>query len=142
MHGIAARAAGLLRPGRAIEIRGQMTLRTILARARHHHLSAIVVAPRGGPPQAGPFPGDVSTAVARRAEVPVLVIPAHGDSSAAEGHGPVLACYDASDEARAAVDAAAALLADREMRVASVLEPVDDVALLRQTLPGPRPAET
>ena len=26
--------------------------------------------------------------------------------------------------------------------VASFLEPVDDVALLRQTLPGPRPAET
>ena len=71
----------------------------------------------------------------------MLVIPAHGDSSAAGGCAGSV-CYDASDEARAAVDAAAALLADREMRVASVLEPVDDVALLRQTLPGPRPAET
>ena len=141
-HSVAARAAALLRPGRAIEIHGPMTPRAILARARDQHVAAIVVASHGGPPQVGPFPGDVSTALAHRADVPVLVIHEHGDSAAAEGDGPALVCYDASDEARAAVDAAVELLAVRELLVASFLEPVDDVALLRQTLPWPPPAAT
>ena len=142
VHGVAARAAALIRPGRAIEIHGPITPRAILAQARDQYVAAIVVASHGGPPQAGPFPGEASTALAHRADVPVLVIHEHGDSAAAEGDGPALVCHDPSDEARAAVDAAAELLAVRELLVASFLEPVDDVARLRQTLPWAPPAET
>lgn len=118
---VAARAAPLLRPGRAVELDGPMAARAILAQARDHHVAAIVVGSYGRPPTAGPLPGDVATAGAHRADVPVLVIRAHGISGAAEEDGPILVCYDGSDEARAVVDAAAELLIGREMVVASFL---------------------
>lgn len=142
-HAVAQRATALLGTGPAIELHDSMTPRAILAQARNRRVGAIVVGSHGGPPHAGPLPGDVSTAVAHRAAVPVLIVRAHDDTDAAsEGDRPILVCYDGSDEAQAAVDAAAELLPGREIVVVSVLEPVDDIPLLRQTLPWPPSGET
>jgi hypothetical protein len=135
----------------AIDAEGDRAADAILAQA--HQLRAAVIvaglhevspgphpAPLGAPPgPPTPLNGVPGTLLAR-SDVPVLLVPA-GDQPDT-GRGPMFVCYDGSVQARGAIIAAADLLAAREAIVASFLEPVDDVALLRTTLPWPPPART
>jgi hypothetical protein len=71
-----------------------------------------------------------------------LLVPSGERAAAAELGGPIFICFDGSEEARCAVCSAGELLALRDAIVAAFLEPVDDVALLRTTLPWSPSAAT
>jgi nucleotide-binding universal stress UspA family protein len=71
-----------------------------------------------------------------------LIVPSRANTAAADVAGPMFICFDGSEEAGRAVRAAGELLAPRDAIVGSFLEPVDDAALLRTTLPWSPSAET
>jgi nucleotide-binding universal stress UspA family protein len=102
----------------------------VLANARAQDASVIVV---------GSHDGARSRSLVERAERPVLVCPpAPPPASANE---PIFMCYDGSPGARQAFAAAADLLAGRAAIVAAFVPAVDDLTLLRSTLPWPASAQ-
>jgi nucleotide-binding universal stress UspA family protein len=134
------RAATLLRPKPAVLLRvpqrpftgnarhGRIAA-TILEEARSCDASVIVVGAHGR----------VSSALVDHADRPVLVgSPAASPSPANE---PILLCYDGSRVARQSFAAAGDLLAGRAAIVAAFMPAVDDLAVLRSSLPWPASAE-
>jgi nucleotide-binding universal stress UspA family protein len=114
-----ARAAGL--DARALAVRERhATWRALLAAADEVDASVIVVGAQGLSGIGRVLLGSVSTAVLHRSRRPVLVVPA----SAAEdpGDGPPLLCYDGSEGASLAIEAAGGLLAPRTALVLRVWE--------------------
>jgi nucleotide-binding universal stress UspA family protein len=102
----------------------------VLAHARTHDASVIVV---------GSHDGARSRSLVHRTDRPVLVCPPAAPPSSA--NEPIFMCYDGSHEARHALVAAADLLAGRTASVAAFMPAVDDLALLRSSLPwsvGPK----
>ena len=123
-------------PVSAIEVDGGRVAAAIVD-AAHRSGSDVIVAGSWGATAVGSLLlGSVSSALVHQADVPVLVvrpeIPGVTDDS-----GPALLCYDGSAVAHDAIGRAAELLADRDAVVASFLESIDDVAVLRSTFPWP-----
>jgi nucleotide-binding universal stress UspA family protein len=144
---LAESGAGLARrnkfaPVSTIEGDGESTVDTILEKAHEHHVALIVVGSESGSAIGASLLGSVSSAVVHRADIPVLVVRPQKDPETADESGPTFVCYDGSEEARRAIDAAAGLLAERDAIVASFLDPVEDVAQLRKSLPWPPLEET
>ena len=142
--GVAESGARLARqsdfnPVSVIELNRPPTAKALLTKAHRLDVAVIVVGSHGRPaPPSSPL-GNV--ALVQRTDIPILVVRSQAVSGASEHGGPLLVCYDGSAEAQGAIDAAANILSDRDGIVASFLEPVDDVALLRKTLPWPPPAD-
>jgi nucleotide-binding universal stress UspA family protein len=123
-------------PVSATEVDGDRVA-AALVEAAHSCGAGVIVAGSWGATAVGSLLlGSVSSALVHRADVPVLVvrpeIPGVTDDS-----GPALLCYDGSEEARGAIARAGELLADRDAIVASFLESIDDVVVLRSTFPWP-----
>jgi nucleotide-binding universal stress UspA family protein len=102
----------------------------ILAHARSHDASVIVV---------GSHDGTRSRSLVHRTDTPVLVCPPAAPPSSA--NEPIFMCYDGSPGARQALTAAGDLLAGRAAIVAAFVPAVDDLTLLRSSLPWPAAAE-
>ena len=108
----------------------------VLEQARHHDASVIVTAPDGRPSP----PYGLTGALVHHSRAPVLVVPPDVDPEA-PGE-PILVGYDGSPIARRALGTAAELLAGRDAIVAAFMPAVDDVAVLRTTLPWPATVAT
>jgi nucleotide-binding universal stress UspA family protein len=128
-------------PVSAIEVNGPPMAKALLRKARQQRVALIVVGSHGRPASHSSQLGSVSSALVQRSDLPVLVVRSQEVANTADDGGPILVCYDGSAEAHGAIAGAADLLSDRNAIVASVLEPVDDVALLRTTLPWSPSAE-
>jgi len=102
----------------------------VLAHARTHDASVIVV---------GSQDGALSRSLVHRADRPVLACPPAAPPSSA--YEPIFMCYDGSPGARQALAAAGDLLAGRAAIVAAFVPAVDDLTLLRSSLPWPAAAE-
>lgn len=102
----------------------------VLAHARTHDASVIVV---------GSHDGARSRSLVHRTDRPVLVCPPAAPPSSA--NEPIFMCYDGSPGARQALAAAGNLLAGRAAIVAGFVPAVDDLTLLRSSLPWPAAAE-
>jgi nucleotide-binding universal stress UspA family protein len=94
--------------------------RTILAIAKERGVSAIVAGARGRSGLRSALLGSVSTGLVHHSDVPVLVVPA---SSGDQATGPVLLCYDDSENARHAIEQAGQLAANKEATVLHVWQP-------------------
>jgi nucleotide-binding universal stress UspA family protein len=123
-------------PVSATELDGERVASTIIEAAHVRGADVIVVGSWGATAVGSLLLGSVSSALVHRADVPVLVIrpeiPGVTDDS-----GPTLLGYDGSAVAHDAIGRAAELLADRDAVVASFIESVDDVVVLRSTFPWP-----
>lgn len=97
----------------------------LLDQARAHGASVIV--------------GDVPGALLNESDVPVLAVGPRAPRSPATE--PIFVGYDGSPIARDAIAAAAELLAGRVAIVASFMPPVDDLVVLRSSLPWPAGGE-
>lgn len=93
----------------------------VLEQAKSRNASVIVVA------------SGLLDAVVQQADRPVLVGPAAAAPS--PSNEPIFVCYDGSHEARQALTAAGDLLVGRAASVAAFMPAVDDLALLRSSLP-------
>jgi nucleotide-binding universal stress UspA family protein len=91
--------------------------RTILALAKERGVSAIVAGARGRSGVKSALLGNVSTGLVHHSDVPVLVVPV---SSGDQATGPVLLCYDDSENARHAIEQAGQLAANKEATVLHV----------------------
>jgi nucleotide-binding universal stress UspA family protein len=112
----------------------------LLEEARRRSASVIVVGSHGRSPAQSALLGSVSSALVDHSDIPVLVVrPGLPPSGATE---PVFACYDGSRIGREALATAAELLSGRAAIIATFIPPVDDVPVLRSTLPWPAGAET
>ena len=109
----------------------------VLEQARRHDVSVIVTGADGRP--SAPH-SSVAGALIQRSGTPVLVLPA--GERPEDPEEPILVGYDGSATARRALGTAAALLAGRNAIVVAFMPAVDDVALLRTTLPWPAAAAT
>jgi nucleotide-binding universal stress UspA family protein len=108
----------------------------VLDQARRHDARVIVAGSHGDAPSPSGLPG----ALLRRADRPVLVGPRAAPPSFASE--PILMGYDGSLAARQALAAAGELLAGRAAIIAAFIPAVDEVAVLRVSLPWPAAAET
>jgi nucleotide-binding universal stress UspA family protein len=108
----------------------------VLDQARRRDASVIVAGSRGG----APSPSGLTGALLRRADRPVLVGPPAAPPSLASE--PILMAYDGSLAARQALAAAGELLVGRAAIIAAFMPAVDEVAVLRVSLPWPAAAET
>jgi nucleotide-binding universal stress UspA family protein len=143
---LAESGAGLARrnefaPVSTIEGDGQSAVDAILEQAHANDVALIVLGSESGSAIEASFLGSVSSAVVHRSDIPVLVVHPPKNPETDES-GPTFMCYDGSEQARRAIDVAADLLARRDAIVASFLDPVDDVAQLRKSLPWPPQEET
>jgi nucleotide-binding universal stress UspA family protein len=91
--------------------------KTLLELGDQHEAAAIVVGSRGLGGVKSALLGSVSSGVLDHAHLPVLIVPPGGDDGTP---GPLLAGYDGSDQAAAAIEAAGHLLSGREMLVQTV----------------------
>jgi nucleotide-binding universal stress UspA family protein len=119
---VAARGAELAAAARfeplAVIARGEpKAWPTLLDLAEQHEAAAIVVGSRGLGGVKSALLGSVSSGVLDHAHRPVLIVPPLDD---AEPAGPVVAGYDGSEQADAAIEAAGRLLSIREMLVQTV----------------------
>ncbi len=128
-------------PVSTIEGDGESTVDAILEQAHADHVALIVVGSESGSTIEASLLGSVSSAVVHRADIPVLVV-RPPKSPETDENGPTFICYDGSEQARRAIDVAADLLTQRDAIVASFLDPVDDVAQLRKSLPWSPQEET
>jgi nucleotide-binding universal stress UspA family protein len=123
-------------PVSATELDGDRVATAIIEAAHVRGAEVIVVGSWGATAVGSLLLGSVSSALVHRADVPVLVvrpeIPGVTDDS-----GPTLLGYDGSDVAGDAIVRAGELLADRDAIVASFIESIDDVVVLRSTFPWP-----
>lgn len=115
-EGVAAEGAQLARQAgfeaRPLAVREERkTWRTLLAAADEAEASAIVVGAHRLSGIGRALLGSVSTAVLHHARRPVLIVPAVTVEVACDG--PLLLCYDGSDPASLAIEAAGELLASR-----------------------------
>lgn len=124
-------------PVTALEADGDRIAAVLIGRARDWCADLIVAGSQGVSAVDSTLFGSVSSALVHLADRPVLVVRPHDG----EANGPAFVCYDGSAESLAAIECAASLLASRETVVASFLEPVDDVVLLRMSLPWTAGAE-
>ena len=122
-------------PVAAVEAGHGPVTTVVLQEARNRSASVIVVGPHGRSRAPSALLGSVSSALVHRADVPVLVARPGPSPTAADE--PVFACYDGSRIAREAIATAAELLMGRAAIVAAFVPAVDDVAVLRSTLPWP-----
>lgn len=132
-------ARALLRPRSevVVHVPRRRGAAAVLEEAHRRDASVIVVEAHGRAPS---WPGSHIGALLRHSRIPVLVcLPAAAASPARE---PILACYDGSPAARKALIAAGDLLAGRAAIVATFMPAVDDLAVLRTSLPWPASAET
>ena len=90
---------------------------TLLDLAEHHDAAVIVVGSRGLGRVKSALLGSVSAGVLDHAHRPVLIVPPLDE---AEPAGPVIAGYDGSEQADAAIEAAGRLLSSRELLVQTV----------------------
>lgn len=107
----------------------------VLEEAHARDVSVIVVGARGRTPARPPLLGSVSSALLHDSDVPLLVVGPRAPQS--PGNEPIFVCYDGSPIARAALATAAELLTGRAATVACFMPLVDDVVVLRATLPWP-----
>jgi nucleotide-binding universal stress UspA family protein len=91
--------------------------RAILAVAKERRASAIVAGARGRSGLTSAVLGSVATGLVHHSDVPVLVVPV---SSADQASGPVLLCYDDSENARRAIERAGRLAANKKATVLHV----------------------
>jgi nucleotide-binding universal stress UspA family protein len=134
-------AATLLRPKPAVVL--HVPQRSFKADARHGRVAAMILEEahsRDACVIVVGSRGRISSALIDRADRPVLVgSPAASRSPA---NDPILLCYDGSRVARQSLAAAGDLLAGRAAIVAAFMPAVDDLAVLRSSLPWPAAAET
>ena len=128
-------------PVSTVEEDGASTVEAILEQAHAHHVALIVVGSESGSAIGASLLGSVASAVVHRADIPVLVVRPPKKPETDES-GATLICYDGSEQARRAIDVAAGLLAQRDAIVVSFLDPVNDAAQLRKSLPWPPQEET
>jgi nucleotide-binding universal stress UspA family protein len=128
-------------PVSVIEGDGESAVDAILEQAHANDVALIVVGSESESAIAASFLGSVSNAVVHRSDIPVLVVRPPKKPETDES-GSTFICYDGSDQAGRAIDVAADLLARRDAIVASFLDPVDDVAQLRKSLPWAPQEET
>jgi nucleotide-binding universal stress UspA family protein len=87
------------------------TWRTLLEAGDEHQASMIVAGAHGKSGFARAVLGSVSTGLVHHACIPVLVVPATTTDESTDG--PLLLCYDGSDEAKQAIAAVSALFESR-----------------------------
>jgi nucleotide-binding universal stress UspA family protein len=107
----------------------------ILTEARRVRASVIAVGSRGRSAAEASLLGSVSSAIVHHADLPVLVVRPGAASSDEAPVTPVQICYDGSDASRYAILAAGELVGERDAVIASFIEQVDDVVVLRSKLP-------
>ena len=130
-----ARALLRPRPEVVVHVSRRRAAAAALEEAHRRDACVIVVEAHG---RAASWPGSLIGALLRHSRIPVLVcLPA-----ASPAREPILACYDGSGAARKALIAAGGLLAGRAAIVATFMPAVDDLAVLRTSLPWPASAET
>jgi len=93
------------------------TWETLIVAALKHKAVAIVAGTRGRSAFSAAVLGSVSHGLSTHSPVPLLVVPPKAD---AEGEGPVLLSYDASDHAKNAIARAGELLAEKSAIVLNV----------------------
>jgi nucleotide-binding universal stress UspA family protein len=140
-EGAARCARALLRPPPevVVHVPRRRGASAVLAEAHRRDASVIVVEAHGRAPS---WPGSLTGALLRHSRIPVLVCLPAAAAAASPAREPILACYDGSGVARKALIAAGDLLAGRAAIVATFMPAVDDVAVLRTSLPWPASAET
>lgn len=116
--------------------RNQPEWQAALELAEEVDADAIVVGARGRSKVASMLLGSFSTGAVNHAACPVLVVHGRGTPAAA---GPVLLCYDGSEEAKRAVAVAAGLFPSRPAVALHVWEPLSAVASV-PSIPGLRGA--
>jgi nucleotide-binding universal stress UspA family protein len=133
-------AATLLRPKPPVVL--HVPQRSFAGDARHRRVAAMILEEahsRDASVIVVGSHGRISSALIDRADRPVLVgSPAASPSPANE---PILLCYDGSRVARQSLAAAGDLLAGRAAIVVAFMPAVDDLAVLRSSLPWPAAAE-
>lgn len=114
-----ARAAGF--EARSLPVREERkTWRTLLAAAKRHRVSVVVAGAHGLSGIGRALLGSVSNALVHHSTRPMLVVPA---TAVGEAHdGPLLLCYDGSDPAKRAIEAAAELCVQRHALVLNFWE--------------------
>jgi nucleotide-binding universal stress UspA family protein len=134
------RAAALLRPRPAVLL--HLPQRPFRGDARHGRIAAMVLEEAQSCDACVIVVGShgrVASALVDRADRPVLVSSPAGSPSPA--NEPILLCYDGSRVARQSFAAAGDLLAGRAAIVAAFMPAVDDLVVLRTSLPWPAGAE-
>jgi hypothetical protein len=119
-----------------LERRHRRVAAAVLDQARNCDASVIVAGSSSGAPSRSRLLG----ALFRRADRPLLVGPRSASPSSPTE--PLFIGYDGSPGAREAIAAAAELLTGRAAIVAAFMPAVDEVALLRASLPWPAAAGT
>ena len=114
-----AEAAGFHAVPAAVK-QGDKAWRTLLATAAERRVRLIVVGAHGRSGMERVLLGSVSSAVLTHAHAPVLVVPDSPDTGAHDG--PLLLCYDGSDNARRAVEFAGEQFPGRRVLVLSFWE--------------------
>ena len=122
---------------RALPVREhRKTWRTLLAEADRAQAAVIVAGAHGRSGGTRALLGSVSSAIAQHSSRPVLVVPApaaHGEPR----DGPLLLCYDGSEAARYAIEAAARLCVSRRALVLHLWESWEASAPALAGISGP-----
>lgn len=129
-----ARAAGF-NPVSVVESPHPNPEEAILSEAHRLGAAVIAVGSRGRSAASSSILGSVSTAIVHHTDLPVLVVRSGAAISGEAAVAPVVICYDGSDVSKHAILAVGDLLAEPNAVIASFIEQVDDVVVLRSKLP-------